>query len=587
MSQHVLIFTLGPVQSFIAEARRTQDLYAGSHILAELSRAAAQVAGNTLVYPAPEMLDSPETSLPNKFVAVVENPQEIARRAQEATEQQWYSSAQSFAQKASGKLLDTDDSEFTETWERQLVHHLEFYWAAAPVVNGDYMRAYKEATRALDARKRTRIFEQVEEKGLKDSLSGRRSALHTSNDRDARAYWTRILKTQRTSSALKKGERLDAIGALKRFALEKGFPSVSTVASATFARACSERGLLDELTRSIEVFNRNVGYDFFYRVGDWRRGFEYDGDLLYEETYTPIRLGASYGEEKSAEVVAALRGLYDRTKEQGIRPNKPTPYYAILVMDGDRMGAHITACQSRKEHTELSRRQAQFAAGVNSIVEEHCGYLVYAGGDDVLAFFALENALKGADALVRKYEKIFQGWEQRDIDGSPLPFTLSAGIAIAHHLHPLDAVLAEARDAEKEAKNRYERSALCVSVLKRSGQPVWVGSDWEAGGRRIVELVQDGIKDLAQERLSTRFVYEIHDQVQQLGKVENQILRPLLKRSLERHRNKKSDPPKISLDALTAWVEAFEQGEAVEGGASGELSRWLLLARFIAQGGGE
>jgi len=585
MSQHILIFTLGPVQSFIAEARRTQDLYAGSYILAELSRAAAQAAGGNLVYPVSEMVSRSEASVPNKFVTIVDDPQEAACQARAAVEQRWHS----FGQKAlkSGKLLDVDDSTFTKTWQRQLACHLEFYWAAAPMVNDDYMQAYQEAARALDARKRTRTFEQVEERGLKDSLSGQRSALHTSQDRDAHAYWTRVLKAQRTRSALRKGERLDAIGALKRFGAEKRFPSVSTVASAPFARACSQAGLLNELTQALEEFNRDVGREFFYRVGDWNRGFEYDGDLLYEGTYAPTRLEASYGKANPARVGAALQRLYQAAKEQEIRPNKPTPYYAILTMDGDRMGAHIAACQSREKHTELSRRQAQFAAKVGSIIKEHCGYPVYAGGDDVLAFFPLENVLDGADALVRKYEEIFQGWEQRDTDGSLLPFTLSAGIAIAHYLHPLDAVLAAAREAEKKAKNRYGRNALCVSILKRSGEPVVVGSHWETNGRRVVALVKNAIEDFAQERLASRFVYELSDQMQSLGKVETSMLQSLLKRLLKRHHNQKKPLPETKLDTLMAWVEAFEQGEAVEGGAAGELSRWLFLARFITQGGGE
>ncbi len=33
MNNHLFLFTLGPVQSFIAQARKTQDLYAGSETL--------------------------------------------------------------------------------------------------------------------------------------------------------------------------------------------------------------------------------------------------------------------------------------------------------------------------------------------------------------------------------------------------------------------------------------------------------------------------------------------------------------------------------------------------------------------------
>lgn len=37
MSQFLFLFTIGPVRSFIARARKTQDLYAGSFLLSHLS----------------------------------------------------------------------------------------------------------------------------------------------------------------------------------------------------------------------------------------------------------------------------------------------------------------------------------------------------------------------------------------------------------------------------------------------------------------------------------------------------------------------------------------------------------------------
>jgi hypothetical protein len=41
MTQHVLLISLGPVQEFIASARRCRDLWFGSWVLSELAKAAA------------------------------------------------------------------------------------------------------------------------------------------------------------------------------------------------------------------------------------------------------------------------------------------------------------------------------------------------------------------------------------------------------------------------------------------------------------------------------------------------------------------------------------------------------------------
>jgi CRISPR-associated protein Cmr2 len=68
MTSAVLVFSLGPVQSFIAEARRAADLFVGSTILSELAKAAAQTIGTTkLVYPAPVT----GVNVPNVLVAVL------------------------------------------------------------------------------------------------------------------------------------------------------------------------------------------------------------------------------------------------------------------------------------------------------------------------------------------------------------------------------------------------------------------------------------------------------------------------------------------------------------------------------------
>jgi len=38
---HVLVISFGPIQDFIASARRCQDLWFGSYLLSELARATA------------------------------------------------------------------------------------------------------------------------------------------------------------------------------------------------------------------------------------------------------------------------------------------------------------------------------------------------------------------------------------------------------------------------------------------------------------------------------------------------------------------------------------------------------------------
>lgn len=180
MREAVLRFTFSPVQSFIAEARRTSDLFVGSRILAELSMAAARsikADGGELVFPA--SVDERQHGAPNVVVAVVpwEHAESIAQDAEAALRRRW----QELADEAKRVLIELApvDRLWEEAWQRQTSHLWEVYWAAARL-DGSYREALQRAAACVAAAKRLRPFTQVEEPGLKDSLSGARAALHTS-----------------------------------------------------------------------------------------------------------------------------------------------------------------------------------------------------------------------------------------------------------------------------------------------------------------------------------------------------------------------------------------------------------------------
>ncbi len=57
MTSYLYVLSIGPVQDFIAAARRTRDLWFGSHLLSEISKAAAKKIrdeGGQLIFPSPE-----------------------------------------------------------------------------------------------------------------------------------------------------------------------------------------------------------------------------------------------------------------------------------------------------------------------------------------------------------------------------------------------------------------------------------------------------------------------------------------------------------------------------------------------------
>ncbi len=577
MTTSVLIFTFSPVQTFIAEARRAADLYVGSKILSELARAAAQSIGvDKLVYPT--LLDS---DVPNVIVARVpanaDQAKQIAEGAKQALLNEWRRIAGT-ARDWFTKLGFTDDA-FNDIWTRQIDHLWEVYWVAAEEENG-YRDAYERARDALDAVKRSRIFDACDEPGVKDTLSGLREAMHRRGEtsyRHVKGYWKTIAADARVgpSKLQSKGrERLDAIGAVKRFCqiANQQFASVSTIAVLDFIAQAKEKAA-DTLRAYRDVLRSFLDEYGYEPRKDTDPDWPFDGDLLYEETLTPERLKESYGlqevdEAKLTDVRAALKALY---KAVG---HSPSTYYAVLVLDGDGMGKRIGNCLAldhpEEKHRQLSLSLEAFARRAKAIVPADC--LIYNGGDDVLAFLPLRHAVQIARDLARAFREVAE-----DKEASPVPGTASAGIAIGHHLEPLDVALAAAREAEKQAKKLEGKDAVCLTVLKRSGEEVSARSKWDDLDPlfALVEHFDSGV-------LSSRFAYDAINSLHALPLSDaggGAMLTAELTRQIKRHRDKgRSDAPDPDALAgqLSRWATTLP-------GGSDELGRWLGIARFLAQ----
>lgn len=562
MNKAILIFTFSPVQSFIAEARRAADLYVGSRILSELAKAAAQAIDiNNLVYPS-----SLNGNVPNVIVARVsaKDAAQIANHAEQALRDEWLRISQTAYQWFAGQGLA--DATFNAIWERQINHVWEVFWVAAEET-ADYREAYEWARTTLDAVKRSRRFAACDEPGIKDTLSGQREALHRAGQTcfsQVKGFWAQVGKKTTAAKLRPEGrERLDAIGATKRFCdlADQSFPSTSTIAALDFIERAKQ-----EAAAELCAYRNIVARLGAYRVSndsDW----PFDGDLLFAETLTANRLRDSYGLDQIdlqtlADAREALKALHDAAG------GSPSPYYALLVLDGDSMGKRINDCLHKANplaaHRQLSQSLDAFAQQVSKIIPSNC--LIYNGGDDVLAFLPLSWALAKAQELAKAFESTAQS--------APVPGTASAGIALVHHLHPLDVALRAARDAERTAKQAEGKAALCVTVVKRSGAPETAVVKWDG-----VDIVRELIDHLQRQNLAMRFVSDATLNLRAIPDDQPAMLAAELRRQMRRHSSE-------------AWrkrgeVDAFA-GRLADLGAQlpgkvDALRAWLGIARFMVR----
>lgn len=450
MSDHLLLVTLGPVQDFIAAARRTRDLWFGSHLLSELSRAAAKALadqGCELIFPALAP-DDPPLSVTNKILAVVHSPgdaAELAKAARDAAQERLVVLANTASSKAGGLLADDVDA----VWDEQLATALEFCAGWLPLADGGYHEARQELERAVAGRKMLREFRpwvNRREGAPKSSLDGARDSLL--REREKRNPGT--VRTYRIAD----NEQLDALGVLKRCGGDpEQFVPLRNVAVADWLRQAQEvapRDLADVIRACGDVRG-------LLRVDERLRlpcvaPFRFDADVLFPDRWSALarELGLEAGLPTPVRV--AVQTL---VRAAGTPPG----YVCCLHADGDRMGVAIDQLQTAAEHRQFSQRLSAFAPAAKELVEsdEFRGALVYAGGDDVLAFLPVGTAVGCADALRLKFVEVLG-------TGGP---TLSVGLAFGHALTGMGDLLDQARRAERLAKQ--DRNSLAVILQKRSG----------------------------------------------------------------------------------------------------------------------
>lgn len=94
IKRYLFLFTVGPVHSFIEQARKLRDLYAGSRIFIDLTESGIKTVlsyGNARIIFPYFKVDDKEVNFPNRFVAEIETEdiQAIGRAAEETVRERF------------------------------------------------------------------------------------------------------------------------------------------------------------------------------------------------------------------------------------------------------------------------------------------------------------------------------------------------------------------------------------------------------------------------------------------------------------------------------------------------------------------
>ena len=498
MTQHLLAMELGPVVQMISAARKTRDMWFGSWMMSEVTKAAgfaaSQMCGgyNSIIAPAvnsnAEFSDAAFSVGDEVLVIVPEavDPAEVARTAKAAAHEKWLElAADAYGRVQQAIRDDMWDDQVVSTLPTDIAgEQIELYAAWVPL-DSDYKASLLRVKRFLFGRTQCRNFLPASEtpglsrEGLpKSSLDGRRE---TALKRQVGAKMRRRLR-------LLGGEQLDALGITKRVGQGRAnYPSTARVAADPWIRG-SSRNFPDDFMQLQQECERlatgdanidpilgrvETNEEVFPSYPQYRR-FAYEGAVLYESRHHDFLAEA----EEDDEILAGLTTHLKRLVKQN---GEPGAYYAVLIADGDNIGAKLMQCQSPDEHRELSRRLSAFAGSVRSIVERFQGALVFAAGEDVTAFVPIDTAIDCAEALRRRFLEVVNTG-----DSEPRA-TLSVGIAIGHFQDSLEDLLEAGRTMEHFAKELAGKNALAMQYRARSGSGIKFRYSWNSDPATIVK----------------------------------------------------------------------------------------------------
>lgn len=672
----LLNVSLGPVQDFIASARTTSDLWAGSHLLARMAWEAMRVVCESLGPDAvlfPNLRGVPlvdlwlmeqgldaalfdqevwyrrarsdanplfSAALPNRFVAIVPARQAegLARKIEDRV-RKW---VRDLGGDVARRLLETAEIEAAPDCHafRQLDEQLdgfpEFHWSVVgydalvggqvpgreteldtqrlaealrpfhgagsespgflgsaawkvlqrPVdVSGPgegagavfyrpnpgvlYPALYELGERVMAGAKSLRSFDALAQNGYRCSLTGESEwlthdpahlALPPGKREAAGTLWTRVAKAR--PAWARKGEHLGALAAIKRLwpelfceevqgrlALEDK-PRRFVVSTHTMALATSLEKLLQDgasLGALSERRRREILDEPRAALSPRLAWKLRDHDHRDENLIARLPSWLESDDEDIEARRVALRSALG---------TEPEAYYALVLMDGDKMGAWLSGDpdhaisyaeafhpsiratlrqrfgdnRALQDYLGTSRavspgRHIAISSALNdfsSVIARHVvewdfgGRVLYAGGDDLMAMLPTSALLGAMKRLREAYSGIRLDGESDDsasARGSGFELhngrlhlcmgekaTASIGAVIAHHKTPLMSVLQELRAAERRAKDVGQRDAFSLSVLKRSGGALALTAKWRAAGSPVDSLTC--MRELARELAS-------------------------------------------------------------------------------------
>ena len=604
----MMIFSITPVQAFISKARKLRDYWTGSVLLSWLAFEGIRwvienLGPDHILYPS--LIDQPlvneylkqkwETgdfssfnkakgiaSFPNKFLFLVPLTQVevIGDDISEHINKKWLELSE-LVEKQISSIIPEENTHLKELFKRQNSNYWDLQWSAVKLLSKDdkdefsellakesyenqyrvleifnelikdkpyyensgrgmlYSVSHALVQSALAAQKSQKKVTRLPEPGEKCHLCGEFEVLHsTKHEQGASAaeykdavkqFWDDFRDSWKGEYDFNDNKKLCSICMIKRIAY-----------------------------KALRKENDHILYNSF-------RDMEHFPSTTQMALYNYFTRKEITDKERQYEIAQKVHIEPDEMAEDRDR------YYAILLMDGDKMGAlvngetlastwesamhpEIVERLKRPEfdekyrttwndiftehpkrlltpaiHAAISESLGDFSIyGVDSIIKKNDGCLIYAGGDDVCAVLPVDTALQATEEIQKYYNSFFRiisdqkneavrnSW---DVEAGKMSvclgegekISISAGILICHHKESLSQMIQSAHYLlDDKAKKETGRNACAIELRKRSGGSRYFARKWdEIKEWESFHQIGELMRDKNKRKISASLVYRL------------------------------------------------------------------------------
>ncbi|SHK23394.1 type III-B CRISPR-associated protein Cas10/Cmr2 [Paramaledivibacter caminithermalis] len=444
MSQYLLV-TIGPVQSYIAQSRKTIDLFNSSKIIGDILKKIVEeikpylkyredIEGIEILLPSMNIEEycQEDNSIPNYFIVELSEDNSVFRDIENTVkkiyEKVLYDFKKEIERKFNGTIRDNE-----------LQEHISdiFDIYSVKVESDNYKKAYDELYEKLEMFKNIRIFNHyfgIGEAGKKCTICGQRNSIFNKNSNNT------------TKRVLSEKEHLCCSCYIKRIYdnKESNFPSTASIAVMGWEGKNDENNL------------KNFKNEIKKILGDTE---------LYEACY--YYKDVVLNEAKKKDKVKKCEKIFADYDEKLFSKYKPTKYYALVKCDIDDLGKWMSGKYFKtnnflEEQKKLSKKIIEFGKSIEKqFADRKLGRTIYTGGDDFLLFVTLEELFSAIKLLDDGMERI-----NNELKNYNKKLTISKSITIAHYTTPLQNVINITSAALEQVKTRFKERESSKDVSK-------------------------------------------------------------------------------------------------------------------------